>query len=87
LRSIAGTFELDAAKRHDAALAAHGGEERFGHELAVRHAAEGDVGNVVRIVVPGCRSSGLFHCVTTWAPAALQASTSARASGLSLGST
>ena len=50
---------FDAAQRHDAALAAHRLDQRFGHGLAVGHAAEGDVGDVVRVEVPGMQVVGL----------------------------
>ena len=49
----------DAAQGHDAALAAHGLEQRLGHGLAVGHAVERDVRDVVRVVVPGVQVGGL----------------------------
>ena len=38
--------------RHDAAFAAHRLDQRLGHRLAVGHAAERDVRDIVRVVVP-----------------------------------
>ena len=40
-------------RAHDAALAAHRLDQRLGHGLAVGHAAERDVRDIVRIEVPG----------------------------------
>ena len=59
LRSIAGHVRFDAAERDDAALAAHRLDQRLGHRLAVGHAVEGDVRDVVRVEVPGMQVGGL----------------------------
>ena len=53
---------LDAAERDDAALAAHRLDQGLGHRLAVGHAAERDVRDVVRVVVP--RDAGRPACST-----------------------
>ena len=78
----------DAAERHDAPLGAHRREQRLGHGAAVRHAVEGDVRDVVRVVVPRVQ---VVRLVPLWSRRRRQPPgrhrRSGRASGLSLGST
>ena len=50
---------FDAAERDDAALAAHRLDQRFRHRLAIGNAAEGNMGDIVGVEIPGMQIVGL----------------------------